>query len=156
MVAHTFNHSTLETEADLWVQGQHGLHSEFQASLHSKTPPQKLKRHFFILFGVVAAAAHVEVRRQPCGVAFSFLPSQGFLGSNSSQKAFVVPFSAVPPCLPLNLWNSLCVASFAEVSHTYSFLDMSKTIQVSSWLLWKKTWILFLWGLFLFVCVSLF
>lgn len=49
---------------------------------------------------------------------FSFLPSQGFLGSNSSQKAFVVPFSAAPPFLPLNLWNSLCVASFYEKCFT--------------------------------------
>ena len=47
MMAHTFNPSTLEAEAggSLWVQGQPGLHSEFQeeSGLYRKNPVSKNK-----------------------------------------------------------------------------------------------------------------
>jgi hypothetical protein len=45
VVAHTFNHSTGEAEADdLRVQGQPGLQSKFQNSLHKETLSRKTKK----------------------------------------------------------------------------------------------------------------
>lgn len=110
MVAHTFNHSTLQTKADLWVQGQHGLPSEFQASLHSKTLVSKIEKSFLN----IVWSGGSGTRR---GVAFS----------SCIQKAFVGPFTVVPSCLPLNLRNSLCVASFSEKCITLTvFLYVKK------------------------------